>query len=139
MCLVGTSPDKHVKMAVRFKTCHCKNLTIISSSFPTLIPFRLTTCKYFNPLRTSCCTLNVAFMRNLAPSLMVKGFDFRDSTAPGALRSIVMSERPSTSRARERMMQRRVSDGSTGRGGELLIPREAFHRFRDSSFWSRRR
>lgn len=47
-----------------------------------------------------------------------------------------MSRRPSTSRASERIMQRRVSDGSTGRAGELLMPREAFHRLRDSSFWS---
>lgn len=75
-------------------------------------------------------------MRNLAPSLIVNGFDLRDSTAPGALRSIVISERPSTSSARERITHRRVSDGSTGRAGELLMPREAFHRLRDSSFWS---
>lgn len=75
-------------------------------------------------------------MRNLAPSLIVNGFDLRDSTAPGALRSIVISGRPSTSSAREEMTQRRVSDGSTGRAGELLMPREAFHRLRDSSFSS---
>lgn len=33
-------------------------------------------------------------------------------------------------------MQRRWSEGSTGRAGELEMPREAFQRFRDSSFWS---
>lgn len=52
------------------------------------------------------------------------------------VRSIVMSGRPSTSRAKERIMQRRWSEGSTGRAGELEMPREAFQRFRDSSFWS---
>lgn len=109
-------------------------LTIISSSLPTLKPFRFTTWRYFSPLRTSCCTLNVAFMRKWAPSLIVKGFVFRDSSAPSALRSIVMSDRPSTSRVSDRIMQRRVSAGSTGRAGELLMPSEAFHRFKDSSF-----
>ena len=110
--------------------------TIISSSFPTLIPFRFTTCKYFNPLRTSCCTLKLAFMRNFAPSLIMNGLVFKVSSEPGTFRSMTVSERPSTSRASDWMMHRRLSEGSTARRGELLMPRDAFQRFNDSSFWS---
>lgn len=75
-------------------------------------------------------------MRNFEPSLIENGFDLSFSSSPGAVKSIMKSGRPSTSRPREHMMQRRVSDGSTGRGGELLIPSDAFHRLRDSSPWS---
>lgn len=108
--------------------------TIISCSF-SLTPMRVTFWRYFRPDRMSCWTLNCAFMRNRAPSLMVKGFSFRASTAPGARRSITISSRPSTSRARERMIHRRGSLGS-----EMSLPcprpRDFFHFWRDSSFWS---
>lgn len=69
---------------------------------------------------------------------MVKGFVRKDSSEPGDVRSMVKSWRPSTSKASERMIQRRVSDGSTGKAGELLMPSEAFHLLSDSSFWSAR-
>ena len=111
-------------------------LTIISSFFATRIPFLFVICRYFSPLSTSCCTTKLAFMRNLAPSLMVKGFDFSASTEPGAVKSMVMSGRPSTSRASALMTQRRSSLGSTKMGGDDEMPREAFQRLRDSSFWS---
>ena len=68
---------------------------------------------------------------------MVNGFDLRASTEPGAVRSIVISGRPSTSRARDFMTQRRWSLGSTWISGELEMPSEAFHRLSDSSFWSK--
>lgn len=67
---------------------------------------------------------------------MENGFDFSFSSSPGAAKSMMKSWRPSTSRPREQMIQRRVSEGSTGRRGELLIPSDAFHRLRDSSSWS---
>ncbi len=67
---------------------------------------------------------------------MMNGFDFRASTEPGAVRSMVMSGRPSTSRASDLITQRRWSLGSTAIGGEEEMPREAFQRLRDSSFWS---
>lgn len=113
-----------------------RTLTIISSFFATLIPFLFVTCKYFNPLSTSCCTTKFAFMRNLAPSLIVKGFDFSASTEPGAARSMVISGRPWTSRASDLMTQRRLSLGSTWMAGDEEMPSEAFQRLRDSSFWS---
>ncbi len=113
---------------------HIEGLTIISSALLTLIPFLFTTCKYLNPLRTSCCTTNLAFMRNWAPSLMVNGFFLRSSRAPGAVKSMVKSGRPSTSRAKDLMTQRRVSLGSTLMAGDEESPREAFQRLRDSSF-----
>lgn len=69
---------------------------------------------------------------------MVKGFVLRASTEPGAVRSMVMSGRPSTSRASDLMTQRRWSLGSTWMAGDEEIPREAFQRLRDSSFWSGR-
>lgn len=48
-----------------------------------------------------------------------------------------MSGRPSTSRARDSMMQVRGSEGSRARGPALAaMPREAFQRLRDSSSWS---
>ncbi|KAI7080748.1 hypothetical protein KC327_g33 [Hortaea werneckii] len=43
-------------------------------------------------------------MRNVAPSLIVKGCLFRSSSEPGLVRSMTMSGRPSTSRPRERMI-----------------------------------
>lgn len=108
--------------------------TIISCSF-SLTPMRETFWRYFRPDRMSCWTLNCAFMRNRAPSLMANGFSLRASTAPGARRSITISSRPSTSRARERMIHRRGSLGS-----EMSLPcprpRDFFHFWRDSSFWS---
>ena len=134
-CSVGMSPT-NAWLAVIVSRPSLSRITIISSSFPTRMPFLLTTCRYFNPLSTSCCTWKLAFMQNWAPSLIVKGFVFRASREPGAVRSMVISGRPSTPRARERMMQRRLSEGSTGRAGELEMPREAFQRLRDSSFWS---
>ena len=67
---------------------------------------------------------------------MVKGLDLKDSRVPGAVRSTVKSGRPWTSRASDRMIQRRLSEGSTARGAEAEIPREAFQRLRDSSSWS---
>ena len=109
-------------------------LTIISWSF-SLTPMRETFWRYLRPDKISCCTLNCAFMRNRAPSLMEKGFFSRASTAPGARRSMTISSRPSTSRARERIMHRRGSLGS-----EMSLPcprpRDAFHFWSDSSFWS---
>ena len=75
-------------------------------------------------------------MRNDEPSLMLNGLDLRDSTLPGAVKSMTMSGRPSTSKAREVITQRRLSEGSTARGLPVESPREAFQRFRDSSFWS---
>ena len=139
-CSVRTSPIYRtpINLLHAFPAREEERLTIISSFFATLIPFLFVTCKYFNPLSTSCCTTKLAFMRNLAPSLMVKGFDFSASTEPGAVRSMVMSGRPSTSRARDLMTQRRLSLGSTGMGGEEEMPSEAFQRLRDSSFWSGR-
>ncbi len=110
--------------------------TIISCAVATVIPFLFVFCRYFSPLRTSCCTTKVAFMRKWAPSLMVNGFDLRASTEPEAVRSMVISGRPSTSRARDLITQRRWSLGSTAIGGEEEMPREAFQRLRDSSFWS---
>lgn len=62
--------------------------------------------------------------------------DFNDSTEPGAVRSMVMSGRPSTSRASDLITQRRVSSAATGRAGEEEMPRLAFQRLRDSSFSS---
>lgn len=74
-------------------------------------------------------------MRKVAPSLIVKGFLFSPSREPGLLRSMMMSERPPTSRPRERMMHLRGSLGS-----ERLLPEpmpsDSFHFRRDSSFWS---
>lgn len=61
---------------------------------------------------------------------MVKGFSFRDSSAPGADRSIVTSGRPATSRASDLMMQVR---GSLGSDSDSPRPREAFHLAKDSS------
>jgi hypothetical protein len=99
------------------------------------MPILETTCTYFMPLRMSCWTRKRAFMRNVAPSLMVKGFLFRDSRAPVWVRSIMISERPSTSRPRESRMTLRGSLGS-----EMVLPlprpRDSFHLRRDSSFWS---
>ena len=138
-CVFGANEP----LSVRLVSCHTlfslgtgEMLTIISSFFATRIPFLFVICRYFNPLSTSCCTTKLAFMRNLAPSLMVKGFDFSASTEPGAVRSMVMSGRPSTSRASALMTQRRSSLGSTKMGGDEEMPREAFQRLRDSSFWS---
>ena len=135
---VRTSPDGHTIGFRSIVAPKKRTLTIISSFFATLIPFLLVTCRYFNPLNTSCCTTKFAFMRNLAPSLMVKGVFLRSSRARGPVRSMVMSGRPSTSRASDLMTQRRWSLGSTGMGGEEEMPREAFQRLRDSSFWSGR-
>ena len=132
--LTHSHPRIHLKPHPFIQTM--QRLTIISSSFPTRIPFLFTTCKYFNPLSTSCCTTKLAFILNFAPSLIVNGFSFNLSTAPGALRSIVISARPSTSRARDLMMQRRVSPAGTASAGDDEMPSEAFHRLRDSSFWS---
>lgn len=111
-----------------------EKLTSISSSLLTRIPFRFTTCRYLRPLRTSWCTWKTTLTRYVAPSLIVKGLSFRPSRAPGAERSMTTSGRPSTSRARDLMMHFRGSLGSPR--DSLLSPREAFQRFRDSSFWS---
>ena len=75
-------------------------------------------------------------MRNCEPSLILNGLDLSDSTLPGAVRSMTKSGRPSTSKAREVMAQRRLSEGSTGRGVPVERPREAFQRLSDSSFLS---
>lgn len=110
-------------------------LTIISCIL-LLMPARETFWRYLRPAKISCWTLNWAFMRNVAPSLIVNGFFSRASTAPGDRRSMMMSSRPSTSRPSERMMHLRGSLGS-----EMSLPwprpREAFHFWRDSSFLSR--
>ena len=52
------------------------------------------------------------------------------------VRSMVMSGRPSTSRARASMTQRRVSPGAMGRAAPVAMPREAFQRLRAGSSWS---
>jgi hypothetical protein len=110
-------------------------LTSISSSLLTRIPFRLTTWRYFRPLRTSCWTWNTALMRKLAPSLIVNGLSFSPSSAPGADRSTTTSSRPWTSSASDLMMHFRVSFASAI-GVPVFRPSDAFHRFRDSSFLS---
>ena len=108
--------------------------TIISWSL-SLTPMRDTFCRYLSPARISCWTLNCAFMRNVAPSLMVKGLSLSASRAPLDRRSMMMSGRPSTSRPSERMMHLRGSLGS-----EMSLPwprpRDAFHFWSDSSSWS---
>jgi hypothetical protein len=58
------------------------------------MPFLLTSWRYLRPEITSCWTLNLTLILYSLPSLMVKGFSFRVSTAPGALRSITTSGRP---------------------------------------------
>jgi hypothetical protein len=80
---------------------------------------------YLNPLNTSCCTLNTAFMLNSAPSLIVKGLVLRFSRE-GTVRSMTMLGRPLTSRVRDWMMQRRGSEGSEA-VGPVEMPRDAFH------------
>lgn len=98
-------------------------------------PALLTTCTYFIPLKTSCCTRNLAFMRNTEPSLIVKGWFLSSSSAFGFSKSKIMSGRPSTSRPRERITTRRGSLGSA-MGVPEPIPSDSFHFRRDSSFWS---
>lgn len=66
----------------------------------------------------------------------MNGLLSKASTDPGAVRSMVMSGRPSTSRARDSITQRRVSPGATGRAAPVARPREAFQRLRASSSWS---
>lgn len=66
----------------------------------------------------------------------MNGLLFNASTDPGAVRSMVMSGRPSTSSARDSITQRRVSPGATGRAAPVARPREAFQRLRASSSWS---
>jgi hypothetical protein len=109
-------------------------LTIISCIL-LLTPMRETFWRYFRPAKISCWTLNWAFMRKVAPSLIVNGLLWSASTAPGDRRSMMMSSRPSTSRPSERIMHLRGSLGS-----EMSLPwprpRDAFHFWRDSSFWS---
>lgn len=68
---------------------------------------------------------------------MVKGFDLSVSRAPGWDRSMMMSGRDFTSRPRERITTRRLSEGETVRGVPVPRPREAFHLLRDSSWASR--
>lgn len=96
---------------------------------------RLTTCTYFMPLRIWCCTLKRAFMRNVEPSLIVKGCLFRSSKELCLLRSMIMSGLPWTSSPRDRMMHLRGSLGSDVEVPEPM-PRDSFHLRRDSSFWS---
>lgn len=79
--------------------------------------------------------MNRAFILNVAPSLIVKGFLMRSSSAPRFVRSMIMSERPSTSRPKEKMMTLRGSLASE-RLSPVPRPRDSFHFLRDSSLAS---
>lgn len=130
--------------------------TIISSLLSTLMPFLLTSCRYRRPEMTSCCTRNLTLMWYELPSLITKGFFFKASTAPEALRSITASGRPSTRSESWRITTYTVSSVSLGNviifdkntlrlspgsprepADAAPIPSDAFQRARDSSSASR--
>jgi len=131
-----------------------RRLTIISCIL-LLRPIRLATCMYFKPEMTECCTLNFAFIRNVAPSLIVKGWFLKSLSAPSSFRSMMISGRPSTyqlqvldsllldqvgvvfgtSRPRDSMTTVLLSFGSPI-GVPVPSPSDSFHLRRDSSWAS---